>query len=179
MQYAAFFRNVNLGRKNSPTRPQFEKAFLDAGAGSAASFLTNGTLVFTASSEAKAQRILEKACALLNDVCNLHEPAYIRSVKYLAELVATDPFASIDPKSVYACCASFLPANPATLPKPPFESKRKDVQVLHIHNADVLSICHKIGNTPGSPNAFLEKQLNVPATTRNWNTIVRLVSKFT
>lgn len=178
MQYAVFFRNLNLGRKNCPTRLQFEKAFLDAGASTAVSFLTNGTLVFTSASDAKAHRIVKTACRLLNTVCNLEEPAYFRSVKHLAELVATTPFASIKPGSVYACCITFLPSPPTALSNTPFESKRRDVQVLHVQDADVLSICHKIGNTPGSPNAFLEKLLGVPATTRNWNTIVRLVDKY-
>ena len=51
MHYAAFLRNVNLGRPNSPTRAQFEAAFLASGAASAASFLVNGTLVFTLARE--------------------------------------------------------------------------------------------------------------------------------
>jgi uncharacterized protein (DUF1697 family) len=46
VKYAAFFRNLNLGRKNCPSKAQLEQAFLDAGAREASSFLTNGTLVF-------------------------------------------------------------------------------------------------------------------------------------
>ena len=42
MKHAAFFRNLNLGRPNCPTRAQFEAAFVAAGAGFASSLLTNG-----------------------------------------------------------------------------------------------------------------------------------------
>jgi hypothetical protein len=34
------------------------------------------------------------------------------------------------------------------------------------------------GRTPGRPNVFLEARFGRPATTRNWNTVVRLVRKF-
>ena len=54
-RYAAFLRNVNLGRPNSPTRAQFEEAFLVSGALSAESFLVNGTLVFTLAAGARPQ----------------------------------------------------------------------------------------------------------------------------
>ena len=37
MRFAAFFRNLNLGRPSCPTREQLESAFVEAGAGAAAS----------------------------------------------------------------------------------------------------------------------------------------------
>ena len=97
MQYAVFFRNLNLGRAHSPTKAQLEQAFLHA------------------------------------DV--------------------------------------------TTLPAVPFASERGDVEILQFTASEALSISRTVGNTPGSPNAFLEKQFGLPATTRNWNTVVRLVQK--
>ena len=41
----------------------------------------------------------------------------------------------------------------------------------------VFSVVRVVGRSPGSPNAFLEKLLGLPATTRVWNTVVRLVDK--
>lgn len=46
MRWVAFFRNLNLGHPGSPTRPQLEAAFAQAGAGQVRSFQTNGTIVF-------------------------------------------------------------------------------------------------------------------------------------
>ena len=56
--YAAFFRNVNLGQLSNPSRAQLERAFTAAGAAAAMSFLTNGTIVFMSSSKARAGDIL-------------------------------------------------------------------------------------------------------------------------
>ncbi|WP_035058665.1 DUF1697 domain-containing protein [Andreprevotia chitinilytica] len=177
MKYAAFFRNVNLGRPNSPSRVQLEQAFLVAGAGTAHSFLTNGTLVFSIPANADPSATLAAAIEHMQRTCGLKEPGFVRSVDYLRELVASDPFASVDPSTVYACCATFLHADMPAPPAVPLVSKREDVEVLRFTDGEALSLCRKIGNTPGSPNAFLEKHFALPATTRNWNTVVRLVQK--
>jgi len=177
MKHAAFFRNLNLGRTNCPTRAQFETAFLSAGAETASSFLTNGTLVFSAKSNAKAGKVLTLACQAMLAECGLKEPAYVRQVDYLAELVASHPFKSVKPGSVYACCVSFLPAKYTAPAKWPRSSARGDVEILGIIDTEVFSVSRLLGKSPGSPNAFLEKLLGSPVTTRNWNTVVRLVGK--
>ena len=178
MKFVAFFRNVNLGRLHSPNKAQLEAAFLQAGAASAASFLVNGTLVFdTTGGRARARRLLADAHQLLVQQCGLKEPAFLRSVKELAQHVASDPFAQVKPGSVYACCISFLPDGCTVPAEVPRTSSRKDVSLLQVAGADVFSLSYKPGNSPGSPNAYLEKQLGHPASTRVWNTVVRLVAK--
>ncbi|WP_092358451.1 DUF1697 domain-containing protein [Collimonas sp. OK242] len=178
MKYAAFFRNLNLGRPNCPNRAQLEAAFISAGADTATSFLTNGTVVFVAGSNARAAKILSLARQTLQAECGLTEPAYIRSVDYLAELVALDPFAVVDREQVYECCVSFLHADSSITPASlPLESKRRDLEIFRCTSSEALSVSKKIGNSPGSPNAFLEKLLGLPATTRSWNTVLRLVRK--
>ncbi|MES2951324.1 MAG: DUF1697 domain-containing protein [Pseudomonadota bacterium] len=178
MAHAVFFRNLNLGHPRSPTKAQFEQAFLDAGAVTAQSFLTNGTLVFTTKPRANAAKLLADAASRLHTVCGLVEPGFLRTVAYLRELVAQQAFAAVDPASVYQCCATFLDPRVAVFPPVPFASKRADVEVLRFTMGEALSISRTVGNTPGSPNAFLEKHFGLPATTRNWNTVVRLVQKY-
>lgn len=178
MQHVAFFRNLNLGRTNCPTRVQLEQAFLDAGAHAAASFLTNGTLVFSTGPRANPEALLRKAAKQLHAVCGLVEPGFVRSVPYLADLVASAPFAAVDTSEVYECCVTFLHRD-AELPEPlPLRSKRQDLELFHCTGGEVFCLSLKIGNTPGSPNAFLEKLLGLPATTRSWNTVSRLVAKY-
>ena len=177
MKYAAFFRNVNLGRPNCPTKVQLEAAFVSAGAESAVSFLTNGTIVFAVTASIEPHDVLAAAHWTLQAECGLREPAYIRAVDYLAGLVALDPFASVERSSVHECCVSFLPQSIA-LPVLPLESRRGDVEVFRSTGTEALSLSRKVGNTPGSPNAFLEKLLGEPVTTRAWNTVVRLVQRY-
>jgi uncharacterized protein (DUF1697 family) len=177
MKYVAFFRNVNLGHPKSPTRVQLEAAFASSGAQSAQSFQTNGTLIFSADNEETALKVLAAACRRLESGCGLEEPAFLCGLPHLAKLVADDPFAGIDMKNVYLCCASFMPPKAILKVKTPLQSPRNDVEIVHVTSKTVLSLARKVGASPGSPTAFLEKILSVPVTTRTWNTILRLVKK--
>lgn len=175
MRAVAFFRNLNLGRPHCPTRTQFEAAFVDAGAVSAVSFLVNGTMVFEVPAGGRARPLLARACTLLRAHCGLQEPAFLRTMTQLAALVRLDPFARVAPGDVYACCASFLPDADIALAPLPLESARGDVRVLHCTGSEALSVSLMVGRSPGSPNAFLERLLGRPTTTRSWNTVRRLV----
>jgi uncharacterized protein (DUF1697 family) len=177
MKYAVFFRNVNLGRPKSPVKAQLERAFLEAGASDAQSFLTNGTIVFTIKAGVSASKTLAVASKQLQKECGLIEPGFLRPMAHLESLVAMGPFAAVDMDTIYSCNATFLHAKADSRPGVPLFSARKDVEVLLFTESEAMSISRKIGNTAGSPNAFLEKLFAQPATTRNWNTIVRLVAK--
>ncbi|MCS0627955.1 DUF1697 domain-containing protein [Telluria mixta] len=181
MKFAAFFRNLNLGRPPAPTRTVLEAAFTEAGAVDPCSFLTNGTVVFEAGSPAKAARILKAAQATLRRD-GFDEPAALRDVAGLAALVASDPLAGVEMDEVYAPCATFLigtPADGVSLPSTNARGDMRvgDVRVVSWHDGILLSLTYKLGTSAGSPNAFVERTLDVPATTRVWNTVVRLVRK--
>ena len=181
-KYAVFFRNVNLGQGKSPSKAQLEAALAGAGGQGAASFLTNGTAVFIAADDRAALRIVEDACVELRAVCGLEEPAFTCAVALLVARVAADPFAGLDLSNVYLTQASFLPAGAAARLEVPSQSPRGDVEVVYAEDmatcGAVFSLVHTVGQTTGSSTAFLEKTLQVPVTTRNWNTVVRLVKKF-
>jgi uncharacterized protein (DUF1697 family) len=177
-RYAAFLRNVNLGRPGSPTRAQLEAAFLDAGATSAESFLVNGTLVFSVATGARPRALASRARERMRASCGLREPMFVRAVAELAALVASDPFAGQAAEGRDACCVTFLGAPRKPLPPLPLVTPRGDLELLRSDETHVLSVSRWVGKSAGSPNAWLERHFGEPATTRNWRTIVRLVEKF-
>lgn len=177
MKFVAFFRNLNLGRPPAPTRAELESAFVVAGATSAASFLTNGTLVFEARSKTGAKKILKGACATLLESNGFKEPAFLRDLEYLAGLVRRDPFSGFDDDTAYARCVTFLHES-LTLPAdPPPANRKKDVIAVEYTPGEFFSAAYKFTSSPGSPNDFIEKEFGAPGTTRVWNTVCRLVAK--
>jgi uncharacterized protein (DUF1697 family) len=178
LQFVAFLRNVNLGQPGSPTRTQLESAFRAAGAGSARSFQTNGTLVFAARSLPVAQEITGRARQELGSACGLKEPAYLARLDHLTELVRSDPFAGREAPEVIYFAASFMPSGALARLPAPLVSPRGDLEVIVVTDQVALSVARRLGKTSGDPTSFIEKYLGVPVTTRSWGTIVRLVQKF-
>jgi uncharacterized protein (DUF1697 family) len=176
VKFAAFFRNLNLGRPPAPSRTVLEAAFTEAGAANPCSFLTNGTVVFEAATPAKAARILKAAQATLRRD-GFNEPAALRDVAGLAALVAADPLAGVALDDVYAPCVTFLIGTPADGVSLPAANPKGDVRVVRCADGLVLALTYRRGSSPGDPNGFVERTLGVPATTRVWNTVVRLVRK--
>jgi uncharacterized protein (DUF1697 family) len=178
MAHAAFFRNLNLGRPNCPTREQFEAAFLDAGAVSASSFLGNGTLVFACAPGERPRAVTARARAALLARCGLREPVFVCGVAALAELVARRPFDGVVAEGRDTCCFTLFASHRVALPAAPFTTSRGQVEFLELDGDTALSVARFHGASLGSPNAVLERLLAAPATTRAWRTIERLVTRY-
>jgi uncharacterized protein (DUF1697 family) len=177
MRFVAFVRNVNLGQPKSPTRPQLENAFLQAGASSATSFLSNGTLIFSVSRSRLAQSIAKRACQALRNVCGLKEPVFVCTFQHLVDLVGEDPFSELNDPTIIGQAISFFDPKIKAMVPAPLESERKDCLVFRIGAGEALSVLREINGKTGYPTPVLEKALNSPVTTRSWTTILRMVKK--
>lgn len=178
MKFAAFLRNVNLGRPGAPTRVQLEAAMQAAGAIEPQSFQTNGTVVFSARSMAGAERVLRKALKLLATECDLAEPGCVRSLDELVALAATTAFDDYDRDEVYEFVFSFACERSALLTGPlPLDNPAGNVRILALIDGNALGVSWKRGASPGSPNLFLEKETGAPWTSRAIGTIQRLVGR--
>ncbi|KRD18339.1 MULTISPECIES: DUF1697 domain-containing protein [Acidovorax] len=179
MKFAAFFRNLNLGHGNAPSRAALESAFVQAGADEAASFQTNGTVAFSARGVRPARKIARTVQQALATGHGFDEPVFVRTMAYLHTLMARDPFVGMDKAPpIYDFYVTFLHDDAKVLPALPTCNARRDVQVLLYTDAELLSLSHLTGKTPGNPNVFAEQLLGLPATTRTWGTVARLVRKF-
>jgi len=177
VKFVAFLRNVNLGQPGSPGRGQLESAFLQAGASSAISFMSNGTLVFDVADERMAGPIARSACEGLRITMGMKEPVFVRSFQHLAALVANDPFLEWSAAQVSERAISFFDYSGEMPVRAPLQSERKDCLVFRIDAGEAFAITREVDGKIGYPTPVLEKALGVPVTTRGWNTILRLVRR--
>jgi uncharacterized protein (DUF1697 family) len=175
--YVAFFRNVNLGQRGGPTKAQLERAFRQAGAATAASFLSNGTLIFSVWDESRHQALVQRARRILQEWCGLQEPAFCRSLQHLGDLIRGDPFAEHDAPAIAGRFVSFFDPSIANAIALPLESKTGDCTVFQIVAGDAFSVTQRVAGRTGYPTPVLERALKTPVTTRGWETIRRLVSR--
>lgn len=178
MKFAAFFRNLNLGHGNAPSRAALESAFLQAGADEAASFQTNGTVAFSARGVRAARAVVRGVRQRLSSEHGFDEPVFLRDMACLHTLLAQDPFEGMaKAPPIYDFYVTFLHDDARGLPALPEGNARGDVRVLLCTGTEALSLSHLTGKTMGNPNVFAEQVLGLPATTRTWATLTRLVRK--
>ncbi|HIG73547.1 MAG TPA: DUF1697 domain-containing protein [Bacteroidetes bacterium] len=176
LPYVAFVRFVTLGR-GGQSNDLLRRAYREAGATESATFLATGNVVFETRSEPVA--VAARARSLLRDWIGFDQPAHVRPLHVLAAAVDRDPFQGAPSGPVQTRFVTFLPAPSPDLPALPASSPRGDLVVFAADGADVYSVTRLVGGREGSPNAFVERHVGPGLTSRNWNTVERLVATFT
>ncbi|HEY0232789.1 MAG TPA: DUF1697 domain-containing protein [Dokdonella sp.] len=174
MRLAAFFRNLNLGRAGSPTKAQLVAAFEAAGAHDVLSVHAHGNVAFSAAGVRTGRAIAAAASEQLRLLCGLDEPVFVRSVNYLAGLIAARPFASAPADDIHEQCVTFLPHAIAALTELPIVSARRDAEIFAFVPGEAFSVTRLVSGRPGAVNALLERRLRTRLTSRSWTTVERM-----
>lgn len=99
-----------------------------------------------------------------------------RKISEVESLVRADPFKDLGLGSDVKSYVAFLLQKPRRKPALPLLSPKEALEAFKIKDRDVFIVSRRKANGMyGFPNNFIEKELGVPATTRNWSTIRRIV----
>ena len=172
-RFAVFVRNVMVGR-NGLSADVLQQTVVDAGGSEPRSYLATGNLTFSA--PARRVEAIGKAIEdSIESVLGRREDVFIRTLASLTAAVRADPFAAVMADDVYERCVSFLPTDTRVSLTLPVRTPRGDAVLFARQHDDVLSITRLVGGRPGQPGKYLESAEAIRVTTRNWNTIERIV----
>ncbi len=174
--HVAFLRNVMVGRAGL-TREVIVGAFLDCGASFAESFLVTGNIVFE-SGTVSACSIAECALVRLEDAFGLCEPAFVRSIDDLRTLQTSAPFSTVTGDDVHERTVTFFDDFSQPVPPLPIRSKRGDCEVFLLGEQEAFGVTWLVDGRTGNPGKLIEVAGLTQATTRNWKTIERLLSRY-
>lgn len=165
-------RNVNLGHPGSPSRAQLEAAFQDAGAPSARSVQTNGTLILTGARQAA---VLLEAIARLEETLGRRLDAILRPGPAFKAMIEALPAPQLG-EGAYREVITFFDPPEATFTLPPAPSR---VRFLQQGPGWVQSWIWKERHNAGQPAAAIEDHLKTPATSRTRGTVARIHTELT
>ncbi len=170
MVYVALVRGVNLGARNRLAMADLRRVVEDVGGRDVQTYVQSGNAVFRSSAgRAKLERELASGLGGLGLEC----PVIVRTARQLGALAAGNPFARPrrDPLTLHV---TFLAAKPARERMRRLAAGDFAPDELHVAGTDVYLHCPNGYGRSTLSNAFLERQLGVPATTRNWRTVTAL-----
>jgi uncharacterized protein (DUF1697 family) len=147
--------------------------FRDAGALEPRSHLATGNVSFAWSMQ-EMQPLFDVVQTAIADTMGRFEPIFVRSVDALKASIEALPFRRPPIDDVGHRCVTFTDAEPGAL-ELPIVSARNDAFIFASGGSDYFSVTRLIDGRGGNPNRMLEKALSCAATTRNWNTIERIV----
>ncbi len=179
MTHLAFLRAINVGGRALVKMADLKKAFDAAGATNVQTYIQSGNVIFDAPDSATGQAKLVKSIqARLNKLMGKDVDVMYRTHKDLQRMITADPFKNVDTKQDLKLYVAFLKDKPKKRPKLPLTAEKDGLKIIKISGSDVFLVSYPVGKGRyGVPNLFVEKEFDTPATSRNWNTVQKIVKK--
>ena len=171
--YACLLRGVNLGARRKVDMKALQKMFEDLGHERVTTYIQSGNVVFTAprgTPTKLAAAIEERIAADLG----VEAAALIRGHDELAAVVDANPFlaAGADPATLHV---TFFAGDPDSARVGEIDPDAFAPDRFHIAGREVYLHCPNGYGRSKLNNAFWERRAGVPATTRNWRTVTKLL----
>jgi len=172
-RFIALLRGINVGGHRSISMEDLRAIFASAGCGNVTTYIQSGNVIFETSAADTAPLIRTIEGRLL-ETLGSEASVILRTVREFERIVGRDPFGEVreDAKPY----VTFLATKPPRRPTIPMTSSKGDVEIIDIVGHDLFSLSHPYKGRYGFPNAFIEKEFGIPATTRNWTTVGKLLA---
>jgi uncharacterized protein (DUF1697 family) len=175
IKYVAFLRAINVGGRKVIKMETLRGVFESLGLSNVVTYLQSGNVAFD--SRIKNQESLKsKVEKGLKESLGHEVTVVLLSHSDLAAIVKRDPFNGIKSSKDVMLFVAFFTSQPTSSPKLPFALPKENLEVIAAQDRAVCIVARRKENGWfGFPNNFIEKQFGVSGTTRNWNTVKRIV----
>jgi uncharacterized protein (DUF1697 family) len=171
--YVALLRAVNVSGKNKLAMADLRQQLTSVGYHDVTTYVQSGNVAFQTASQPEATlvRDLERE---IRKAFRLHVTVLVRTKAQLRDTAAKNPLLKrgVDPATLHV---TFLAGRPSPAAVKALAAKAAGPDDAVVHGREVYLRCPNGYGRTKLNNAFLEKQLDVAGTTRNWKTVTTLL----
>lgn len=169
--YVAMLRGINVSGRNKIKMSGLQALFVRLGHADVTTYIQSGNVVFTSTGKSAAALTSEIERCIAREF-GFEVPVVLRAKAELAKVIARNPFDKVDLGKVHV---TFLEEKPKAALVRALADHRSAPDEFRIVGREVYLHCPAgYGNTKLN-NTFWERKLAVGATTRNWNTVTKLL----
>ena len=174
-RYIAFLRGINVGGKNIIKMESLSATFVSLGFKNVKTFIQSGNVFFDSTAN-NSDALTRKIETGLMKEYRSNIKVMLRAVEEMKNMVKQNPFKKIKPDDKIKLYVCFLDREPITKPRLPLISEKEALEVFKIEMKNAFIISGQTnGGRYGFPNNFIEKELGVFSTARNWNTVCKIM----
>ena len=175
-QYAAFLRGINVGGHAVIKMTDLKAAFEGMGFKGVRTVLASGNVIFTARPDDEKALGAEIGSGL-GKAFKRNISVLLRSRYALEQLRSSDPFKGIETTPGIRLYVTFLSPGARTPSITiPYATPRQELRILGATASEVFSVVDlEKGMGTTEAMAVLEKEFGSDLTTRNWNTILKVL----
>ena len=171
IKYAAFLRGINVGGV-TVKMDKLKKTLEALGFANVKTLLASGNVLFTAPA-ASESTLVNKIEKKLETAFGREIGVLVRKIEELQGLAAADPFAGIKVTPQTRLFVTFLSEKNESSLKIPYETPDKNLRIIRANDREVCSVLTLYRTV--DLMSMLEKELGRKITTRNWNTINKIL----
>ena len=172
-RYVAFLRAVNVGGRIVKMEG-LRRLFSSLGFRDVRTYIQSGNVLFDASQKDSAA-ISRKIEERLQKSIGYEIRVFLRTITQLQEMLNRNPFKKWKASAELKLYVTFLAEELKEKPHLPLSSANHDLEVISIEGCDVYSVSRPYKGRFGFPNHFIEAAFKVQATTRNWETVKKMM----
>ena len=166
-RHVALLRAVNVGGKNKVPMAELRDLFESLGHADVSTFIQSGNVIFSAT-KSVTPKSLETA---ISKRFHVDTTVVLRTASELEKVLKANPFARVDTSKLHV---GFMTRKPSAEVLAKLDTERFRPEDVAIHGRELyLHLPNGMGRSklPG----YLDRQLKIPSTVRNWNTVTKLI----
>lgn len=170
-RHVCFLRAINIGRTNRVSMSAFRSFFADLGIEECQSHIQSGNFILSGRAELMQEGFLEEQ---MHDRLAVNTVAFLRDEEKYRRLVADCPYAELAAPSPKQLLVTFF-RRPIQIEEiASVQEQMEGMARLHLANTELYTYLVPEQQLGNFSNNALEKLLRTSATTRNWNTILKM-----
>ncbi len=175
--YIALLRGINIGRHKRIKMADLRQAFTSWGYSNIRTLLATGNVLFEAPDTA-VQALQQNISVKLAETFGFDVPVIIRTRGEIQSLANANPFRGVEVTANTRLYITFLSEKPNISLPIPYESPDKNYQIIAVSDQEVCSVL-TLNDKMKTTDAMniLQKEFGKNITTRNWNTVLKLLTK--
>jgi uncharacterized protein (DUF1697 family) len=184
MKYVAFFRGINVGKKNIIKMADLKDIFIKLGYKNPETYLRSGNVIFESENKDK-ESIATDIEDNLKGSFDISVPVFVKNIEEIAEIIENNPFKDCPKESIEKLYFTLLSNKPDKNLvqklnkelkdyKNNYNGNKEDMDDFIIIDSVVYLLCNSKYHKTKFNNNYFESKLKEIATTRNWKTMNKI-----
>lgn len=176
IRYIAFLRAVNVSGHRIIKMEYLREIFVMPGIKDVVTYIQSGNVLFN-SKETDTAKLTQKIEKQLHKSLGYEVEAFVRSIEEIETIIKNNPFKKAELSKALKLYVSFLAATPTKEQVAAIESINNDLETIKVIGREVYALIRKDTTEKLKySNMLIEKKLKMLATSRDWNTINKILS---
>jgi uncharacterized protein (DUF1697 family) len=175
MTYTVFLRGINVGGNKKVPMARLKAMLETMGFTDVKTLLASGNVILSGKKE-NISSLTKRIAVALETEFGFPIPVLIREMSRLEEIAKTEPFKDITVTKDIRLYVTFLSEIPKSKLKIPYVSEDKSLRIFRLDEDALFSVLDlSKGSGTVDAMAIIEKEFGKLVTTRNWNTIEKML----